>query len=237
MASLAELQQEIFHGILVFLTNDAPSIVRLSLTCQILHRRIDNNDNGTNGENGNNDDIWKEMVDRRWSAPDPQTMIIEQELYHPSIHRPDERYCDLFLRRIRLDRISLSTLQNLAEVLQQDLGLVVGDGGGGNNNKKDVMVPPNYPRINNNWTTSDGLHEMVFPLGLNLYDSFRDVAYRIYQKCWCCEDDGDNEINADIANNNLSTHDKVVGYLAALCVQNFHFTHFLKNWIRLSVAL
>lgn len=225
MASLAELQPEILHSVLMFLTNDAPSIGKLSLTCQSLHRRINgdnNNDVDSNGEVGNhNDDIWKEMVDRQWSAPDPPTVAVEPELYYASMLRPYERYRDLFLRRSRLDHTSLSSLQFLAIVLQRDLGLVVGN----------TTVPPNHTMINNNWTTSDGIHDMVQSFGINVYDSFKAVAYRIYLKCWChCEGDDDE---AD-ANNKLSIHDKTRGYLAALYVQHFHYTHFLKKWIRLS---
>ncbi|KAG7369196.1 transglutaminase [Nitzschia inconspicua] len=229
--NIAELPKDIFNGILAFLSNDERSVGRLSSTCHVIYDRV-----------LSNQELWKELVRRKWSTPiarrpewnepirgsripskqtqgngDSDTRDQDSFLITPTVSPANPLcYRDIFLTRTKNDRLALDLLQGMAEDLREILGF--------NDNESTTMVDGASNLLGLRWDHSN--YAILIPLGLDIYDTLKATASRIYRKFQSTEE-------LDTSDVVVSVYEKILGFLAARTLQNVHFAYFLRKWNRL----
>jgi regulator of sirC expression with transglutaminase-like and TPR domain len=203
MNTLLVQNTDVVHHVLTFLVNDGTSVARFALSSKELHDRI-------MLQQTFNPNLWKDLVLHRWKRAGHLPSTIRGS-------RTDNdggseynngiaqiSYRDLYIKRRRADAEAMRQLKQMAAALQKVLQL----------NEAQGIVSDRNPHIGQAWNH----HSWSFLLRNrdDCYDIFKRTADRY---------GGDNA--------SLSVHDRLLGFLAARCIQDFHFADCLWEWKRL----
>ena len=152
--------------------------------------------------------LWKNLIHQRWKRTRRRPTIASDRRAGFDAFDDDRTlplsFRDLYIEKRRFDAEARRQSKQMASVLQKALQL----------NETQKMVDVGNPHIGRAWDHNC----WIFLLGnrVDCYDVLKATAGRYF---------GDAS---------LSVEDRLQGFLAAICVQNFHFADCLSEWKRLS---
>ena len=223
-----EFPSEIKRQVISFLTNDATSLIRFALCSKGWYDHI------LRHETAIYPNLWKELVYRRWRRIHRYSCHCVRSNYNNRSRNEFEvwsSFRQLYKEKHQIDTDAIHQLKKMTIDLQIVLELKESD----YLNESDTHIGQGWNH--RCWHTL--LHNRI-----DNYDILKTMAKR-YLPSPSSPDvttgttNNNRAINANgsstslLSTSSISTYDRLFGFLAACCIQNFHFADCLWQWKRL----